>query len=113
VIDAGIEAHLAQQQHVLPLGVAVQIAHRSVAVRNRKHVRPVAHAVPCHEALEHGREHIDHDIRLLDVRGPTGLVVDVETDAASTWVAADAFAGEVFVEIADRDVPVMLVGQLE
>jgi hypothetical protein len=113
VVDPRVEAHLAQQQHAPTLGVAVEVAHLFLAVGRRDHVPAVVDAVPGDQILKRRRQHVDHDIRLLDLGGSEAGILDVEVNGGPPWMITDSLAGEVLRQVAHGDEPVLLFGVFE
>ena len=106
VIDPRIEAHLAQQQDPLSLGVKIQIPGRPVPVGDRQHVPSLVDAVPGHQVLKGGGQHVDDDGAALDLRRSQSGVVDVEANGGPPGVVAHAGPGDLDVQVTygDEDV---------
>ncbi len=113
MVDARVEAKLAQEQHTFTARIAGQVADRLIAIGDREHVPAVRDTVPGHQVLKHGRQHVDDDVRPRNCRGPHRLVVDVEENRLPARVPGDAFLGCPAVQVTYRDEPVAPFSQLE
>ncbi len=63
--------------------------------------------------LEGRRQHVDHHIRSLDLRRAHPLVVHVDTHCPPAGMIGDSLLRLLEIDIADGDVPVELVRQLQ
>jgi len=107
MIDARVEAHLAEKEYSLRRDILLQAAHFIVDIGSSEQMFTRSQAIPGYDGMEAGWQHRNHEIARIDKVLSPLIVVYIEGYGQAGWMLIDLTLCEREICIDDLERPVL------